>query len=243
MKITRLIIAMGIVLFFSQSFAQDPTKRTDLTFNDGPKAGDAAHQNELSSGAIGSDYSIGGTSGTPYLNQEWIEGVIIMKDNSVITGNKFRYNIYTQQMQFTNNLDTMAIANPEEIKLVRFADKEFIYANFYQKDELKQGYFELLKEGECSVLKRWIVSYHLVEGETHQRMDISGDKQEFIRECNCFLKFGNNPARELENRKKDFIACFEEDSQSISAFMKQGKLKYKNQDDLLEIVDYYNVLY
>jgi len=234
-------MAMGIVLIFSLSFAQDPTKSTTApTINDNLEAGEGAHVNELyGGGATDSETKQGGTSGNAYLDGEWQDGEIVMNDNTVISGNKYRYNIYTQQMQFISNEDTMAVANPGETKFIRFADKEFIYTDFYSKGELKQGYFELLQEGECSLLKRWVVSYHLVEGEANKRNSESNN-EEFIRECTCYLKFGNNPATALESRKKDFLNCFDEDSDHIGAFIKIEKLKHKDQEDLEEIVSYYN---
>jgi hypothetical protein len=240
MKTTKFLIALGIMLFFSQLFAQDPSKRTNNFNIDGPEGGESARRGTTYSGGAVSDAPMGGTTGSAYLDHNWQEGVIIMKDKSVITGNKFRYNIYTQQMQFITDGDTMAIANPEEIKFIRFADKVFVYTDYSCNGELKQGYFELLKDGECSLLKRWVVSYHVVDGEAQQRLSSSGEKEEFIRECNCFLKFGVQPAKAIENRKKDFIACFGKDGKNIETYMKNSRLKYKSQQDLYEIVAYYN---
>lgn len=244
MKTTKLLIALGIMLIFSQSFAQDPTKRTNLN-NAGIRAGESANHSDGNSGAISSDFKIGGTSGNPYMNSEWQEGIIIMNDNSVIKGNKFRYNIYTQQMQFTDDKDTMAIANPEEIKFVRFATNVFVYTDYLYNGELKSGYFELLKDGngKCSLLKRRKVSYHLVDHDANQVLDPSCKSEEFVQECSCFLKFGDQPAMALENRKKDFLNCFDGESEDIAAFMKSNKMKFKDQDHLIEIVSYYNEIH
>ncbi len=240
MKTTKLIIVMGIVLVFCQSFAQDPTKGMTSSVYANHQTSETTNQHDLySGGAINSDFKPVGTAGSAYLIGDWQEGTIIMKDNTVITGNKYRYNIYTQQMQFISNEDTMAVANPGEVKFIRFADKVFVHTDYYCKNELKQGYFELLEDGECSLLKRWVVSYHLVEGEAYQR-NTESNNDVFIRECACYLKFGNSPAIALKNRKKEFINCFDEDSEQISTYMKRSKLKHKNQDDLLGIVSYYN---
>ncbi|OQX82343.1 MAG: hypothetical protein B6D64_00605 [Bacteroidetes bacterium 4484_276] len=244
MKTTKLIIVMGIVLVFCQSFAQGPTKGKTTSAFANHQTSETANQHELySGGAIYSDFKLEGTAGSAYLIGDWQEGIIIMKDNTVISGNKYRYNIYTQQMQFISNEDTMAVANPGEVKFIQFADKVFVHTDYYCKNELKQGYFELLEDGECSLLKRWVVSYRLVDGEAKQRLSASNDSEEFIRECSCFLKFGDQPAMALKSRKKEFINCFDEDSEQISAYMKRGKLKHKDQDDLLGIVSYYNQLH
>jgi hypothetical protein len=240
MKTTKFLIALGLLLIFSQLFAQDPAKITNNHVNDNPGVGKSAQGGTFAAGGAINDITTGGTTGSAYLNREWQEGVIIMNDKSVITGNKFRYNIYTQQMLFIKDGDTMAIANPEEISLLRFANKQFIYIDYLYNGELKQGYFELLKEGECSLLKRWVVSYHVVESDAQQRLSSSGENEEFIRECNCFLKFGDQPAVALENRKKDFIACFGKNGKNIEAYMRNSRLKYKTQQDLYEIVAYYN---
>ncbi len=121
----------------------------------------------------------------------------------------------------------------------------FVYTDYLCDGELKSGYFELLKDGDgkCTLLKRRKVSYHLVDNDANLRLDDSRKSEEFIQECKCFVKFGDQPAQAMENRKKDFVGCFGDFSESIADYMKKGKLKHKDPDDLIQIVSYYNQLY
>ena len=79
------------------------------------------------SGGLSGNQQLNGISGSPYLFDEWNDGVITMKDNTEIKGRKYRYNLYTQQMQFINGQDTAAIANPEVIRKISFGGKTFIF--------------------------------------------------------------------------------------------------------------------
>lgn len=188
-----------------------------------------------SSGAY-DEAELPGNKGSAYLNPQFIKGVLIYKDGSRIEGKPMRFNLYTQQMQFVEEADTVALGNPEEIEYIRIGDKVFVYTSFIQNREHKKGYFELLEDGDCRLLKRWTALYHEVDE------DGNSNDFGFYRNCNCYLQFFMNPATQVQKKRKDLAMSFASNGDVVLDFMRDEKLKPKNDTDLIRVVEYYNGL-
>lgn len=241
MKTQRIFTTLWVLLIVSTlSWAQTPGKSSGTSTNEmKQKATPARIDMGASTGGLMTDKGLPGSKGGAYLDPDFTEGVIIMKDGTRIPNKPMRYNIYTQQMQFVENTDTLALANPDEIEYLKIADRTFVYTNYICKGEHKKGYFELIEDGECRLLKRWVALYHEVDQSSQE----STDCDVFYRDCQCFLQFFLNPACPVEPKKNDFVMSFASKGESIKTFMKNNKLNPKNEEDLSRIVDYYNGIF
>ncbi len=222
--------------------AQNPVKdKSKLTSESLQSSGFEQANEKAQSGGLADKKQLKGTSGSPYLFDVWNQGIITMKDKNVILGKMFRYNLYTQQMQFISGLDTLAIANPEEIEKIEFGGKTFIFTSYKAQGKNGKGYFKLISDGNCRILKRWVVLYHVVDDENLNRNTASDEESNFMRDCNCFLQFGDAPAVQASHKKKEFLNCFNEEKDRVSRFMKQNTIKMKSESDLKAVVDFYNL--
>lgn len=236
---TQTILTLVVLLFgFSiAGFAQVPDRPSKTRANQSePKS--SPSQIDLQTGSSGSYHEAGlpGNKGSAFLNPHFIEGVISFKDGSRVEGNPMRYNLYTQQMQFIQDNDTLAIGNPGEIEYIRIADKVFVYTDYLHNGEHQSGYFELLEDGDCRLLKRWVALYHEVGKENSSGTD------SFYRDCNCYLQFFMNPASPVQKKRRDFAMSFASNGGDVMDYMKDVNLKPKNETDLIRIVEYYNNL-
>jgi hypothetical protein len=152
-----------------------------------------------------------------------------------------RYNIYTQQIQFIKDGDTMAIGNPENIKMIRIADKAFVYNEFLDGSIVKTGYFELRQDGNCRLLKRWKALYQVSE-ETSTNAGTPEETDVFITDCHCYLRFGNQPAFSVSHNKNELIGSFGDKADRVRDFMKKSDIKLKSEEDLKMVVNFYNSL-
>jgi hypothetical protein len=239
LKVIIGIICMLVVCSICQ--AQELSKRKSVIIGEPLKESDFSQPSTVQhSGGLSGEMSLKGTPGSPYLFDEWLDGTIIMKDKNPVKGKKYRYNLYTQQMQFIEGNDTVAIANPEDIEQISFGGKTFIFTSYDAPEKTGKGYFELISEGNCRILKKWVVLYHVVDEQEAGQMSSSADKSEFLRDCNCYLQFGETPAMKASHNKKELLPCFKEDQDKVEAFMKQNNIKMKTENDLKAVVDYYN---
>lgn len=181
-----------------------------------------------------------GIPGDPYLIPAWKPGVLILTDNSRIDNFLFRYNLYTQQMQFINNADTLAIAIPEEINNLNIDDRTFIYSQYVCKNAQKKGYFELLEDGHCRLLKRWVILYHIIDEEKPEAEKNNIEDDIFIRTTYYYFKLGDEPAKKIPKRQKDILEYFGDKKQDVQKYMKNEGLKIKNEEDLIKIFAFYN---
>jgi len=236
---TQTTLTMLVLLFFlcSAGFAQMPDRPSKIRTNE-TQTNSNPPQIDLQAGSSGAydEAELPGSKGSAYLNPSFVESVIVLKDGTRIEGTPMRFNLYTQQMQFLEEGDTLALGSPEDIDLIRIADKVFVYTKFIQNGEHKAGYFELLEDGECRLLKRWTALYHEVDAEGN-----SGSEG-FYRQCNCYLQFFMNPATSVQKKRKDLAMSFANNGDEVLAFMKGEKLKPKNDADLAKVVEYYNSL-
>ncbi len=236
---TQTMLTTLVLLFFlcSAGFAQQPD-RPSKTRKNQPNVNSNPQQINLETGSSGAYNETGlpGSKGSAYLNPKFIKSVMIFKDGTRIEGKQMRFNLYTQQMQFIEEGDTLALGNPEEIEIIRIGDKAFLYTRFIENREHKSGYFELLKNGDCRLLKHWTALYHEIDDQE------SSFDYGFYRDCNCYLQFFMNPATPVNKKRKDLALSFASNGEEVLDYMKDEKLKPNNDADLVKIVEYYNSL-
>jgi len=236
---TQTILTMMVLLLAAgiAGYAQVPD-RSGKTRTNPPKKNSSPSAIDLQAGSSGSyeEDGLPGRKGSAYLQPQFIKGVIAFNDGSRVEGKPMRYNLYTQQMQFIEDGDTLALGNPGEIDFIRIADKVFVYTDYLHQGEHQSGYFELLEDGDCRLLKRWVALYHEVGRDNGSGTD------SFYRDCNCYLQFYMNPATPVLNKRRDFAMSFASNGDDVMDFMKDVKLKPKNESDLIRIVEYYNSL-
>lgn len=244
MKTKNLILVSGLMTLFFFSSAQQITKTNTpsaVDVNAKVKAMPIAVKSNPTSGGVEYKRGLEGTPGTAYLNAEWKPGVIVMNDETTIENLLMRYNLYTQQIQLIKENDTMAIGNPQEIKLIRIADKAFVYCEYLDENLVKNGYFELRQDGKCCLLKRWKAMYQMTEQHNQMTGTVS-ENDVFITDCHCYLRFGNQPAFPIGHNKKDIIESFGDKSDRVKEFMKKSDVKLKKEDDLKKVINFYNSL-
>ncbi len=241
MKTRMSLMIAGLMTVFFYSSAQQVTKSGSPSSVDAQakvKATPIVIKSNPVSGGLEYKNGLEGTPGSAYLNPDWQPGVIVMKDQTVIENLHMRYNLYTQQIQFVKETDTMAIGNPEDISKIRIADKEFVYIEYLDNNLVKSGYFELRQDGNCRLLKRWKAMYHLLDETTNN----DEQTETFIKDCHCYLQLGDRPAFSAGNNKNQLLACFGNKSERVKEFMKKSNIKLKNEEDLKMVIKFYNSL-
>jgi len=177
--------------------------------------------------------------GSPYMEEEFKEGIMKALDGTLIRNLKFRYDIFEDRMELLINQDTAIITWPEAIEYVQIEDRKFQYEVFLLvKDIVATGYFEILYEGDfiSALCQRriklekdeYVVNYGGGGGTKALKMK---------QVKHLFVKPENSAAREIE-RKKDLISVLPEYEYQISTFLKENRISLKREDDFYRIVEY-----
>ncbi|MEZ5199131.1 MAG: hypothetical protein R2764_22935 [Bacteroidales bacterium] len=173
-----------------------------------------------------------------YLDDEWKTATVILKDNTVKENLSIRYNIYTQQMQFIQNSDTLAFGNPVEIASVVFDGRTFIFSSFYCNDQVKQGYFEVMCGGECKLLLHRCIKYKYVEECSDPNTEFV--KEEYFLGKKFYILRNDQPAIVLPNKKNDVVDLLSNSNVDIKSYIRENKIKINQEKDLIKLFHFYN---
>jgi len=182
-------------------------------------------------------------AGTPYLNNDFVPGNIITKNAVKYIDIPLRYNIYNDEIEFSQDGEAFALENPLNYSSISIAEQSFIYSSFVGRAKGEAGkasFFELMNnKGKLFLLKRYSVQF--IKPSPSQGY-VEAKLAEFKKTPDSYyFKFGSSPAQEVGNLKSTLL-MFGKHSKRIATFIKAEKLKLRNQEDLLRIVSFYNDL-
>jgi hypothetical protein len=182
------------------------------------------------------DISLEGVEGSLYVGEDWPEGILTLKGGKTIENYRFRYDVYSDQMQFIAGNDTLAFASPGELHSIVFKGMTFVYEPYECSDILMKGYFQLITPGKKQLLLKRSVAYHLNENEN---TPIESKESYLITEC-YFLKTGNQPAHKVMCNRKSAILALNDKRKELEEYLKITGNKVKTLEDLKKMVEYYN---
>ncbi len=178
--------------------------------------------------------------GTPYLNDDFVNGTLITSDSIIYRHVQLRYNIYEDEMEFfmADDAAPRKISNPRSFLFFYLEDKVFVYLTFQENNRPRQGYFETFNKGYCQVLRR----KHTVYAEPEELKAYSeGKPARFIERPNIYyLRFDNQIPEEIRLRRRNILQAFGERGDEIADFVRENNLSYRRIGDLVKMADYYN---
>ena len=170
--------------------------------------------------------------GSPYLNNEFIDGELYLKDKTAYKL-PLRYNIYTNNIEYKKNDVIYDIANPTDIDRIKLDKSVFVYLPFIGKG----GYFELLDSGKCCLVIQYIVDYQEPEPP---KPYVDSKPAQFSRgNDRLYMVVNGTQTFEIKNFK-DVYKALQDQSKRIEDFVKSEKIKNTKKDNLVKIVKYYN---
>jgi hypothetical protein len=174
-----------------------------------------------------------GVEGSPYLLETWTNTGKIQKNNGTIVENAtLNYNTYTGEMEIKFNDESKAL-NVLLIKKVWLADREFIITQYNGSNTFLEKVYEgkkylLLKKWEMEITK---ADYN-IGTNTGKQYDQIAPKSITI------VKFPNGEYKPFEYNKKSFLSIFKADEVKINNFVKKSKYSYKQEKDIIKIIEF-----
>lgn len=166
-----------------------------------------------------------------FLNPNWQRGVVILHDSSAITGQAYRYNVYTDQIEVVSAL------SPDAVKVVQVDSKKFIHTDFLaDNNELRRGYFELIEDGDMKLLIRRQMSLTGSAQQADHYASRGGENR--VQEMH-YIKKNGEPAERINLRRRDVIDFFSE-NEIIQEYFDNNTILRMNETRLREIVLYFN---
>jgi len=179
--------------------------------------------------------------GSPFLNDEFINGTVFTTSKTQYVDMPLRYNIYNNQLEFkTPDDEVQAMDTPEIIEKAEFGDYKMVYIPYSNVKRIFRGFFISIEEDEkASLYVKPEVTFKKAEEPGAYK---EAEPAKFVRKPDVyFIRFGEDAAQRISN-KKDLLNVFPNRKAEVSTFIKKNKVKYNKVDKLKSLIEYYNTL-
>lgn len=178
--------------------------------------------------------------GSPYLEDNFINGAVYTTARAKYVDIPLRYNIYNDQIEFKAEDNTVqAMATPETIEKVEFGNYKMVYVPYSVSKKVRHGFFVVLEDGKSSLYSKPRVT---LKASTEPGAYKEAEPAKFERNPDqYYIKVGTSQAK-LVGNKKDLLEIFGDHQKQIETFIKKHKVKPNNPESLKELVQYYNSL-
>ena len=179
--------------------------------------------------------------GNPYVEEEFMEGVVVFKDSSKISEVFLRLNHNTDQIEFMEGDEIRGFTKPEDLAIASFGSRSFIYNKYRRGKKIQSGYFEVLASGYCKLLFR---RESIIKREQVPPSEMSGGNyRDYFRTTKeYYLVLGAEPAKKVIKSQKNVLKVLAEEESNLKKYIADEGLKVKNEKDLVKLINYYNKL-
>jgi len=178
--------------------------------------------------------------GSPYLNDEFVNGSIFTVQKLKYVDIPLRYNIYNDDLEFkTPANEVQALATPEIVEKAVFGKTQLVYLPYLHANKTKKGFFVVLEEGKASLYTKPDV---LFKESTKPGAFKEAEPPTFVKRANeYYIRIGTEQAILIKS-KKDLVTAFPDNLEKIESFIDKNKIKTNKSESLKEVVAYYNSL-
>ncbi|MCO6488120.1 MAG: hypothetical protein J5I98_06855 [Phaeodactylibacter sp.] len=179
-----------------------------------------------------------GVEGSLFLDEQWRDAHILTPDGKVVQA-RARYRVYDDEMQILGPDKQAMGLYPGKIRAVAIGQQVFIPLQFRNPEGKNTvGYFQLLVEGEMSLLLRR--STELVKSDYNPALDV-GDRNDRLelRETYYYRRDDGTPQL-LRQSKGSILKALGRRKKAVSEYAKANQLNPRKQEDLIDIFRFYN---
>lgn len=224
----RLVLSVALFSIASNIFAQSPTE--PLTRASALKVMPVAPPE---------------TEGSSYLNEEWVQGNIEIKQNTLIEDLPIRYDLGNQtlEIKYEGEVKICPLDRIQNFSYLNIGGNQFKYFNTTEVNnigfDLPKGICRVLVDDNTTLIK-YIYS-EKIQGNYNLALAM-GDPNDKIVVKETPYAIVNDKVYEVKGSFKRNQDIFSDKSSQVKSFIKKNKLKFKSEEDLTEIFEYYNSL-
>ncbi len=196
------------------------------------------------------DNRYAGVHGTPYLTEEWMEGIVYFNNGKETPFPKIRYDAYQDEILAQKNQQQEMVLLKGQIKGFQLLEKDnapLIFKKATAMDELPiavendqfvQILFEEMRIGLYAVHKKLFIKANF------QGAYSAGNNYDEFSEVlsTYFVKMANGELTEVKLNKRSVLKAFDNYKSEIAAFIKDQNPRFEQPADLVKIVQYYHSL-
>jgi hypothetical protein len=178
--------------------------------------------------------------GSPYENSQFEPGEIFTNTQQHFSGILLRYNMNSNQMEFKRpEGDIFEISPADMIDSVLIGSSKYIYAACKSGSKSLKGYFKVLAGGTPALLLRMNVILKAAEPAAPYKEPVPAS---FERRPDEFYLLPSAGEAVKLSGKKDLLEILTSHTDEMEQFIKNNKVKFNKQEDLVSLMQYYNSL-
>jgi hypothetical protein len=178
-------------------------------------------------------------SGSPYLTNDWTKGSIILGDGKVVENLDIKFDQFTDAILYKNdNGEELEVAEPVKEFKVKIKNIDRLFRAGFKPvgSNTETNFYEVLVDGSLKFLKRF-----KKEIMTTRDYNATSDTKTVTEKISYYIVKDNQPILVLKNEKAILEAIGEKENE-LNDFIKQNKLKLKDEGDIIKIIEQYNKL-
>jgi len=185
-----------------------------------------------------------GIQGSAYTSEGFEAGKLYY-NNEFEGGTYYRYNAYNEEIEVTKaNLPGVPVRilnRDKAISLVTATGNSVEFKTYIdKKNRTQNGYLTKLRTGKYTLYKRFDVKY--TQGQKAQNSFIPAIPARFTKFTEYYMKIdGIDRIDELELSNRKLLKLIpEEHKTDFKNYLKENKIKIKNEYDVFKIIDHFN---
>jgi hypothetical protein len=191
------------------------------------------YRNQLRDGELPPDLE-----GSPYDHEDFKAGKVVIKDSEPVAA-MLRYDVYRDNIEMEENGAAVSLLKRDYITVTIDNEKLAIFSYKLKNDEIKQGYFFQLTDGDLKLLKK--KSKRFLPGMETSSTYKAAKPPRFIDEVEYYLVSGTAVAEPVKLRKKTILKAME-DNPEVAKIIKERDLDLSEEADVVELITIVNAL-
>jgi len=188
--------------------------------------------------------------GNYYLDTKWNRSTLMLyKNDEILSDQWVRYNIASNQFEILTPEDDrvktipgLRVQNLVWVDSLHRVPRYFINGmDLKEKGAPISGFYEVLVDGELSLLRRTIAT---VKKSNYNTALMIGNKDDEIKKRDSYYYIQGDEVIEVPRSQKKLMKLFEEDKQKeVAQFIDDNDPNLKNVSGLYKVFSYYNSLF
>lgn len=181
--------------------------------------------------------------GHPFFVNQWTEGLVKQNNGKTYSGILLKYDILTDEVFFKDpkSEQTLAFVQPvSEFKLKELGKNkvDLLFRNGYPAFDTftAKTYYLVLYDGGTQLLKK--VAKKINEEKPFNSASIIKS----FEELSFYFISSNNKLIKIRKDKKSILTALANHNEALENYIEEKSLNVKNEDDLVQLITYYNTL-
>lgn len=174
--------------------------------------------------------------GSPFFNNEFINGKVVLNNGDKYDNVPLKYSSYTDELFFKNPKDGALLSFVLPVKSFELLGRNYLNGLPNVDNFTDKTFYQLIFDGKVKLLVK--NQKTILENKPYNSATVEKKFEESV----FYYAFKDGKMQRFKPSKKDLLETFADKSTEIDAFLKKEKVDFKSNDDLAKVFEYYSSL-